>query len=267
MANKYVGRKEKRIRRLKIAGVFLAVILILLSPVFRITKTEISQINSYDEKEIEEFLAPYKGKNGFLTVFRNSSFSQSESIFSMELTEAEKKMLFEFPYLDGVRIKYVFPNRLRVSATERTGSFVTELEGSYYLIDTKGFVLSILASREEVSGMPLVVGINAGSMKLGSYINESKDAKTDSAISVCSMMRQLSMEKYIDIVDVSDYNNIRMYCAPKLTILFGSSTDTGNRLLELKKILDDRLNGYSDGVLDMSSGNTVTFVKNSPEEK
>ena len=80
-------------------------------------------------------------------------------------------------------------------------------------------------------------------------------------------MKQLSMLSYIDIIDVSDYNNIWMYCAPSLSIKFGGADDIGRKLSYIKGIIDSGHDGNSNGTLDMSTGGNPIFRGNDSAPK
>ena len=53
----------------------------------------------------------------------------------------------------------------------------------------------------------------------------------------------------------------------ELATIFGSGSNVGMRLTELKGILDSDLNGDSNGVLDMRSGGHTIFTKNEVTEE
>ncbi len=253
-------RKVLRITLIAAVSVFLLVAM-LLSPLFAIRKVTVSPMVSYTEDDMAPYLAEIMGRNGFLAVADHTTFSQSQHIFSMEMPGIAERILFELPYLESVRVRYVFPNRVQIDVTERTAAFLLEYYGIYLLIDTHGVVMDTF-TREDCPEMPLVQGIHIDDYKIGVSITEKQDSRIDMAIQLCDMMRQLSMESYIDIIDVTDYNDIQLYCAPSLTILFGAGKNLGVKLTELKGILDTNLTGESNGVLDMRSGGHTTFVEN-----
>ena len=88
------------------------------------------------------------------------------------------------------------------------------------------------------------------------------DKKIDAAIKLSLAISELSMNDYIDIIDVSDYNNICMHCSPSLTIKFGGADDVGRKLSYIKGVIDSGYNGESNGVLDVSAGGNPIFKEN-----
>ena len=259
---------NKRLVKTSLICVAIVVLLIvlLLSPLCGIRKIETTPMEHYTQEDLAVFLEDIMHQNGFLAVAEQTSLHQSASIFSMRLSESEEKMLFELPYLENVEIRYAFPDKVKISVTERKASFLLEHYGIYLLVDTHGVVLETF-TQEDCPDMPVVKGVEFETYKVGVSIRQTQDAHIDTAIGLCNMMQQLSMSSYIDIIDVTDYNNIKLYCAPSLTILFGSGTNVGMRLTELKGILDSNLNGNSNGVLDMRSGGHTIFTKNETVEE
>ena len=248
-----------------IITVFLIVVL-LLSPLCAIRKVETSSMEHYTQEELAVYLEEVINRNGFLVVSDQTTLHQSANIFSMRLTKIEDRMLFELPYLESVEVRYAFPNKVKIDVTERKASFLLEQYGIYLLVDTHGVVLETF-TQEDCPDMPVVKGIEFETFKIGDSISKKQNAHIDTAIGLCNMMHQLSMGSYVDIIDVSDYNDIKLYCAPSLTILFGNGNNVGMRLTELKGILDSNLNGESNGVLDMRSGGYPIFTKNEVSEE
>lgn len=253
-------RKVLRIALITAVSICLLVA-IFLSPLFAIRKVTVSPMRSYTQDDLTPYLEHVMGRNGFLAVADHTAFSQSQHIFSMEMPEIAERILFELPYLESVRVRYSFPHRVRIDVTERTSAFLLEYYGIYLLIDIHGVVMDTF-TREDCPDMPIVQGVHIDDYKIGVSITKKQDSHIDTAIQLSNMIRQLSMESYIDIIDVTDYNDIKLYCAPSLTILFGAGKNLGVKLTELKGILDTDLSGESNGVLDMRSGGHTTFVEN-----
>lgn len=91
----------------------------------------------------------------------------------------------------------------------------------------------------------------------------SSDKKIDTAIKVCNLINQLSMpEGMIDVIDVSDPDNIWFHCAPSLSVKLGDTNNLGVKLSTLKEIFNSGYDGNSDGVIDFSNGGYPVFSSN-----
>ncbi len=265
-------RKMSRAKKFLIAaGTVLAVVLIavfvfFVSPVFKIKSVEVPEFANCQREDILPYLEKYIGKNGFRTVISNSSATQSKSFFSLELVKTEEEIAFDFPYLENVCVKFGMDGTLTLSADERQESFLTEYMSTYLMCDTHGIVLATFSEENVPSGRPLVKGISLSGYKMGRSISDGKDKNTDTAIKICGLMSQLDMEGSIDIIDVSDYNDIYLFCAPSLTVKFGGTDNAGLKLSLLKEVIGKSIDGYSNGTLTVADGKQATFVKNGERE-
>lgn len=257
---------NKKFVSLVVLGVVVFSLIILLSPIFGITEVSVSEVTLYSSEEIYAAFDDFKGSNGFISLFKNTTFAQVDNFFRLRYTEKEKSMLFEYPLIKNITVEYDIPGKLIVNIEERTPIMVTEKDDMYLYIDSEGYLLGAY-TRADKPDMPLVKGIEIDDYKVGMSIAKGKDTSIDNAIKICSLMKQLSMLSYIDIIDVSDYNNIRMFCAPSLTVKFGKSDDAGRKLSYIKGVIDSGYDGNANGVLDVSSGGNPIFKNNVlPEE-
>ena len=238
--------------------VIAAAVLILLSPVFSITEININTVSLYSPEDIESSLGGMKGSNGFISLLKDTSFSNLDNIFRLRFGNLEQRMLFQYPLARKISVKYSPPHTLNVEIEERDPILVAETDGIYLYIDSEGYLLGTY-TQDDMPDMPVVEGIEITEYKIGRSIAGGRDKTVDEAIKICSTMEQLSMLSYIDIIDISDYNNIWMYCVPSLSIKFGSTEDTGRKLSYIKGIIDSGYDGNSDGTLDMSTGGDPVF--------
>lgn len=270
MKQKPGSKKRKSTRRTKVLAavavlvllVVAALLVVFVSPLFAVREIDVAETEHISEAEIAAYLEKYTGKNGLVTVLKNSSLRQKNSFFSLRLSKTEDEILFDHAYLEAVTVKFEPKHTLRVELTERKASFLTEYYDIFLLCDIHGIVLDTFTREDMPADMPLVKGIVPEGYKLGRSISDGKDRNIDAAIKICGLMTQLGMMGYVDIVDVSDYSSIRMFCAPSLTIIVGSPDDIGVRLSLLKGTMDSGVNGSSDGTLTLVDGKKATFVKN-----
>ena len=247
-------------------GLLVFAVLIFLSPLFGITEVQISEVELYSSEEIYGAFESYEGSNGFIALFKNTTLAQIDNVFKLRYTEKEKSMLFDYPLIKDIKVEYDMPGKLIVQIEERTPVMMTEKDGMYLYIDSEGYLLGTYTEADKPD-MPLIKGVDIKDYKIGASIADGKNVYVDNAIKICSMMKQLSMLSYIDIIDVSDYNNISMHCSPSLTVKFGGADDVGRKLSYIKGIVDSGYDGKANGVLDVSAGGNPIFKENVlPEE-
>ncbi len=267
-------KQSKKSRRTKIAVAIAAVVLtislaltvLFFAPFFKIKTIESAEFEHYTGERIGSYLQEYIGMNGFRDVLSNSSLGQTKSFFSLELVKAEEKIMFDCPYLENVCIKYRPGSTVTVTADERRASFMTEFYDTYLLCDNHGIVLETFTKENVPEGRMLVKGIDLPGYKLGRSISDGKNKNIDTAIRISALLTQLNMDGYIDIADVSDYNNIYLYCSPALTIKLGGVENMGVKLSMLKGAMDKGISGESNGTLTVADGKQATFVKNGERE-
>ena len=256
--------KHKGIRFIVIFILFISVVIaFFLSPLFNIKEIEILPMEYYEPEDVYVHLTDLLGKNGFYEIMKNKSLTQSESIFSLDLSEREDKLIFECPYLRDVKISFDLPNKIVVSTKERKPIFLIKDYSVYLYIDDEGFLLSTFTEEEELPNLPIVQGLGLEGYKVGQPITKTENEKVDTIIKLCKMIDELSMSKgMIDIIDVTDPEDIWFYTYPSLSVKFGDSKDLGVKLSFLKEIFKAGFDGNSDGVIDLSLGGDPIFRKN-----
>ena len=251
--NVYQRREKKKfsVRKRILLIVFAAVaitVILLLSPIFSISEIRISAVSLYSSEELLSSFDGLKGKNGFLSLLQSTSFSDLDDLFRLRLGSKEESLLFDYPLIKNIVVRYDLPDTIVVE------------------IDSEGYLLGTY-TQADLLDMPVIRGIRISDYKIGTSVAGGKDRATDDAIKICSTMKQLSMLSYIDIIDVSDYNEIWMYCAPSLSIKFGSADDIGRKLSYIKGIIDSGYDGNSNGTLDLSAGGNPVFTNNEPAQE
>ena len=243
-----------------LAGILLSVA-VFLSPLFSITTIRIDPVSFYTEEELSAAFQEYLHKNGFVSLLKDTSFSHLDDLFRRRFGSREKELLFDFPLFKNISVTYELPHTLTVKIEERTPIMVLESHGIYLYTDAEGYLLGAY-TQENKPDLPVLRGIDVQDYKIGTSIAGGKNRTVDEAIKICTVMKQLSMLSYIDIIDISDYNNIWMYCAPSLSVKFGGAEDIGRKLSYLKGIIDSGHDGTSNGTLDMSAGGNPIFKSN-----
>lgn len=247
--------------------VFVSVVvfvIVIFSPAFSVKEINIQDSEYYTEEEILEYLSKIKGKNGNVLLINNTKLSQASGIFNKHLTVVEEKMLFDYPLIKNINITYSAPGTIDVILSDRKPVMMVDYYSTFLYVDTQGYVLAVNSEGLD-NNLPVVQGIDIDTYKVGTPLTMETNKKIDAAIRLCMSISELSMNDYIDIIDISDYNNVRMFCAPSLAIEFGSLENLKVRLSILKSVFDTGKDGYSNGTIDMTGGNTPVFKENITE--
>lgn len=236
-------------------------IVVIFSPAFSVKEINIEGSEYYSEEEISAYLDYLMRKNGNVLLLKNTKFSEIGRIFSSHLTVEEEKLIFYFPLIRDAQITYSAPGTINVTLTDRQPVMMVDYYSTFIYVDTQGYVLAV-NSDGNTNNLPVVQGIDIDTFKVGSPLTLVADKKIDAAIKLSLAISELSMNDYIDIIDVSDYNDIRMFCAPSLAIEFGSLENLKVRLSILKGVFDTGVDGSSNGTIDMTGSNVPVFREN-----
>lgn len=239
--------------------------IVVLSPAFAVQNINIQGSEYYAAEEIRQYLSYLQGKNGNILLLDNTTFSQGGGVFDRHLIEVEKQLLFEFPLIKKASIVYSAPNTINVTLEDRTPVMMVDYCGTYIYVDTQGYVLSV-NSDGNTNNLPIVQGLDIDKYKVGTPLTMVADEKIDAAIKLCMIISELSLNDYIDIIDVSDYNEVRMFCAPSLAIEFGNLNNLRFRMSILKSVFETGKDGNSNGTIDMTGGNSPVYRENTKEE-
>lgn len=247
-------RMIRRLRRYLLHYILLAIFCLAIAFVmcytvfFKLEKVKINGCTHYSNAQIIDEIDAEKG----------------ESLFHINISNAEKKILGKLPYVRSVNIKRRFPTTLQVDIQEEELLGAVYTEEGFALISTMGKVLEtkVLALPE---GTPRIIGLPAQVYEAGSYLKESskKNAELISQVQILQKVHEeLKANHFTDITyyDVTDVLGLQVLIEDKLLLKLGTQTDLDYKLsfihgvLEKKKLGDKEFeNVPEEGILDFSS--------------
>ena len=175
-----------------------AIILIAMSPVFRVREIGVKGINRYTASEVARASGIEKCENGFLYVGGGSW-----EIISLRCADAENRIKNALPYVESAIVKYVIPDMVTIEITEREPAFLVPYMTAYLLVDRKG---NALDSVKEAAGfdLPVIKGVKIKSFKLGQVIQMENEPVF------------LSIAGLMDVIRESDKTNKRKILDPSI---------------------------------------------------
>ena len=269
--NEFAEARKKRKKKILLAVsvsvlLIIATILLLLSPVFAIKKYDIPDLTFYKDEEIISVMKEIDGRNGLLAAFDHTSFDDADGLLKLRLPDIEKKIIFNCPYIESVTVRFAFPDKIVVDAKERKPIFLTDFHNTYLYIDSKGVVLETFTAANRPD-YPIVKGLEITDFKIGCSIAETDNNKIFIAMKLCNTLSTMGiLENHIDIIDVSDYNDIWMFCAPSLSVKFGDSDGLEMKVSKLKGVFEAGYDGKTEGELDLYSGKNPVLRPTVSEE-
>lgn len=163
-----------------------------------------------------------------------SGLKLQRHILLQDLDEAQENLRRD-PYLN-VTVKYVFPNRIRITLEERgrAGAVAWGPNKEYIaVIDRTGTVLESDAS--SYRGLPLVQGLIITGATRGGRIGDPADEQVQSMLGVLSTLEELGLADKIQTVDLTETMGISLYTPEGYRIEVGDTSDLFTKLNRLKK--------------------------------
>ena len=248
------GRTLRKIRKylfhyILLAAFCLAILFVMCYTVFfKLDKIQVNGCSVYSQAQIIDEIGAQKG----------------ESLFKVNISNAEKLLVGKLPYVRSVKISRQFPTTLKVDVQEEKVLGAVYTSEGFAILSTTGKVLEtkVLALRE---GIPRIVGLVGLTYETGGYLRKSdtKDGELLDQIKVLQeVQKQLAANQLTDITyyDVGDILNIEVMLEDKLLLKLGSASEMDYKLEFISKVLAGKKSGEEEfeqvpeeGTLDFSS--------------
>ena len=217
-AQRRVERKKRLYAILVLLGLF---VLLLLAGYFTFLIRSIDVVGTLTRYTKEELITA-------------SGLKLQKHILLQDLDEAQEKLRRD-PYLNAT-VKYVFPNRIRITLEERgrAGAVAWGPNKEYIaIIDRAGIVLESDAS--SYTGLPLVQGLIITGANRGGRIGDPADEQVQSMLDVLSTLDELGLADKIKTMDLTETMGISLYTPEGYRIEVGDTSDLFTKLNRLRK--------------------------------
>ena len=217
-AQRRVERKKRLYAILVLLGLF---VLLLLAGYFTFLIRSIDVVGTLTRYTKEELITA-------------SGLKLQKHILLQDLDEAQEKLRRD-PYLNAT-VKYVFPNRIRITLEERgrAGAVAWGPNKEYIaIIDRAGIVLESDAS--SYTGLPLVQGLIITGANRGGRIGDPADEQVQSMLDVLSTLEERGLSDKIKTVDLTETMGISLYTPEGYRIEVGDTSDLFTKLNRLRK--------------------------------
>ena len=248
------GRTFRKIRKylfhyILLAAFCLAILFVMCYTVFfKLDQIQVNGCSVYSQAQIIDEIGAQKG----------------ESLFKVNISNAEKLLVGKLPYVRSIKISRKFPTTLKVDVQEEEVLGAVYTNEGFAILSTTGKVLEtkVLALRE---GIPRIVGLVGLTYETGGYLRKSdtKDGELLDQIKVLQeVQKQLAANQLTDITyyDVGDILNIEVMLEDKLLLKLGSASEMDYKLEFISKVLAGKKSGEEEfeqvpeeGTLDFSS--------------
>lgn len=228
-----------------------SIILLALSPIFNIKIIEVDGGQHYNKTEIIKATNLIIGENGFKTI-GNSIGNLITFRYGLE----EKNLIKKFPYFKSVSVKFILPDKIKISIAQRQPIAYINYNGNFLLIDNEAYVVDKVASNK-LTKIPEIKGMKFQDFKLGQVL----DVQDKQSISIFNKVYNGIIDsdktdnykvfKELNYIDVSDFQRIIVYIDSRVRVNLGDIEDLDYRIDFMKKSLLAMTKG-DKGFLDMT---------------
>jgi len=180
------------------------------------------------------------------------------NLFSVKLKEVVKR-LESYPWIEQVKVRKVFPNKILIQIEERKPMAIIQLEELYY-IDTKGEIFSPVGDRDEYN-YPYLTGLTHRGLE-----KDPVEAKR-LIMKALELLRIVDQEKVPPLGEISEIHmekTFGIHCFTKaegVEVKMGWE-DFGEKLKRLSLIWSDlRKRGFSATSIDCSDLKRILVKK------
>ena len=238
------NKREERKKAMVIALVVIGICLIsLFTPIYN----------------VDEFITEGTEKISRETLIKASGISYGESIFKADLSLA-KERLSKVAFVDSVKVKRVFPNKIKIVVRESSEVAYISFVGNFVGIDEKGKILEI-KQKEEDTQKPVIFGLSIQNFEIGSYIDLSDEDKKNLIFEMLFQIKQNAIVDKIRSIDVNDSGDIFMVLRSNTLVKLGENENIKYKIAYLKSILE-KIGNDSGGTIDISDTSNVVYETN-----
>ncbi len=192
-------------RKALIVLVFLAILVILMSPYFN--------VKWFDVRGNVK-VTPYQIKSA-------SNIVLNQNMFRVNIKKS-KKLIKEIPYVQDAKIYRHLKGGIIISVTEREAFGYIKSATGDLIIDREGRVLEIAGKDYEYGSLTEIAGLKCGNLKPGTFIGENLKENLNLASEIYSKLQENKIEDRVNVINVKDSNNIILTVDGSKNVLLGN---------------------------------------------
>jgi cell division protein FtsQ len=237
----------------------ITIIYASMSPFFNIKQIVSEGSAHYDGAVLAAASSIRPGRNGFKLMFESSSFSGV-----MRISDAERSIMSNCPYVKQARVGYVLPSTIHIEVVEREPAAIIDMKGTYLLIDREGYLLEIEPATDRLS-LPVIRTTQLATANLGNKL-DIPDEMFLSAFKVFDTIKDVDSANEckliddVDYVDPCDPYNVKISLESRIIVNLGKAEDLHYKISATTSILRKNLKKTERGTLDFSANTDPVFT-------
>ena len=213
-------KRKRRFRLAIVATAFILLLCLIVSPiivfaVFRVKTFKVEGASPYTSEQI----------------ISASGIQQGKSLIFADLDEAAASIEKTLPYTDNVKLTKKLPSGIIIRLEETAAGFAVEMSGGMYAL-TNSELKVLELSGEVPEGTAVITGAVPVKAEAGSVISFSAEEE-DKTLSLIKQITRSVAEngmEDINLIDVSEKNNIYLIYQGRIVMQLGDSSDLASKL-------------------------------------
>lgn len=213
-------KRKRRFRLAIVATAFILLLCLIVSPiivfaVFRVKTFKVEGASPYTSEQI----------------ISASGIQQGKSLIFADLDEAAASIEKTLPYTDNVKLTKKLPSGIIIRLEETSAGFAVEMSGGMYAL-TNSELKVLELSGEVPEGTAVITGAVPVKAEAGSIISFSAEEE-DKTLSLIKQITRSVAEngmEDINLIDVSEKNNIYLIYQGRIVMQLGDSSDLASKL-------------------------------------
>lgn len=213
-------KRKRRFRLAIVATAFILLLCLIVSPiivfaVFRVKTFKVEGASPYTSEQI----------------ISASGIQQGKSLIFADLDEAAASIEKTLPYTDNVKLTKKLPSGIIIRLEETSAGFAVEMSGGMYAL-TNSELKVLELSGEVPEGTAVITGAVPVKAEAGSVISFSAEEE-DKTLSLIKQITRSVAEngmEDINLIDVSEKNNIYLIYQGRIVMQLGDSSDLASKL-------------------------------------
>lgn len=241
-ANIKQNLKKQKIKAIKkmVTCLFLTILLFgglvyfLLSPAFNIKTIEVINNQNISKEQI----------------INSSGILINENMFKISTNEAEKSILTN-PYIENVKVKRKFYDKIEIDVQERTATLMLEYGNSYIYINNQGYILEISANKLDA---PILTGYvtSLEQIKPGNRLSKEDLERLKTVLNIIECAKSNNIADLITKIDIHSKKNYKLTIESEDKIVYlGSCSDLSTQMLYVKEMLERETGIEGEFFVDM----------------
>lgn len=249
------NKKPKRVivvnvRKLILICATVLLCLLMLVSVFFLIKRFL-KVGSFEVKGVSVYATE--------EIVGASGIKRGDLLYSIDRSAVEQTILEECPYLESVKVRCVFPNKVKIETVGKNAYWYIELSGAKYALDGN---LTVIAETGRTEGITKLILPNVKSVIVGSVpsFGES-ETEVKKTLEIIAAIRESPLKKRMTEADLESRWDISIVVDGAFNIYLHDMSDLEAKMLAVEAVLEsEKLTGCTGAEIDASDPANVGVI-------